>query len=134
MLHLTMRTIDSLVIDTEVEYVSFFSNEGYLTILEGHEDMMLQIRPGYIEIQASESKQRYIVLDGVARVADGEKIIMLVNELETTDTLDETMIQEAIARAEHNLQKAELEEDVSDYEYEVLKAKLFKELAKERGE
>ncbi|MFW5720304.1 MAG: ATP synthase F1 subunit epsilon [Candidatus Dojkabacteria bacterium] len=134
MLHLIIRTIDSLVIDTEVEYVSFFSNEGYLTILEGHEDMMLQIRPGYIEIQSSAGKQRYIVLDGVARVAGGEKIIMLVNELETTDTLDETMIQEAIARAEHNLHKAELEEDVSDYEYEVLKAKLFKELAKERGE
>jgi ATP synthase F1 epsilon subunit len=133
MIKVEIRTIDELVFEGEAVSISFNSTEAYVSIYEGHEDLILQIRPGQIEVQTSKNTYSFFVLDGVAKILDGQKVVLLVNELENTDHLDPALIRQAIARAEENIKNAEENEDYTDYDIELLKAQLVKELAKENS-
>lgn len=130
MLKLEIRTIESLIFDSAITSVSFFSEEGYVTIYEGHEDIVLQVKPGEIEVNSEDSSSTFFVLDGIVKIQNGEKIIMLVNELESSENISKELVQEAINRAEKTLEAAEDSDEYTAYEYEVLKAQLVKELAK----
>lgn len=131
MLNLEIRTIENLIFDSEIESVSFFSGNGYVSIYPGHEDMVLQIKAGEIEIKTQDGASIFYVLDGIAKILNGEKITMLVNELETSEDLTEEMVQNAVKKAQESLDQAESSSEYSEFEYEMLKAQLIKELAKE---
>lgn len=120
-LHLEIVSPERLLKDAEVAMVVVPGADGEFTALPQHAPMMSTIRPGVIEIFASESSEaeRLFVKGGLAQISPAGLTILA----------EETLVLDDVDRADLAKQIVDMREDIQDAKDDVERAAFEKELA-----
>lgn len=120
-LHLEIVSPERLLKDVEVAAVVVPGSDGDFTALPAHAPMMSTIRPGVIEILASEDgdAERLFVKGGLAQISPNGLTILA----------EETLVLDDVDTGELSQKISDTREDIQDAKDDVEKASLEKELA-----
>ncbi len=120
-LHLEIVSPERLLKDVEVAAVVVPGSDGDFTALPAHAPMMSTIRPGVIEILASEDgdAERLFVKGGLAQISPSGLTILA----------EETLVLDDVDTGELSQKISDTREDIQDAKDDVEKASLEKELA-----
>jgi len=124
MIHLQIITPEKTVFDDEVEQVSLPTQDGEITILPHHLNLITSIEPGDI-ILKKHSKETHMASGyGFAQVAQNQ-VKVLVDLAAPEDEIEEKTIEAAKKAAEEALAK---KHELSEEEYALASASLQKAL------
>lgn len=124
MLHLQIITPEKTVYDDEVDQVSLPTQNGEITILPHHVNLITSIEPGAI-IFKKHSKETHMAAGyGFAQVANNQ-VQLLVDLAAPDEDIDERTIEAAKREAEEALAK---KHELSEEEYALAAANLQKAL------
>ena len=101
----------------QVDQVDAPGSEGDFGVLAGHAPVVAAIRPGILTVMSGGSKQKIIVLGGIAEVSD-KGLTVLADVATSIDELDRAKFAETISDMEAKL--AEKEGSELDKEIELL--------------
>ncbi len=113
--------VDSVIADT---------TSGQVTILPEHTPLFSVLEAGEVYVKVDGKQESFAVIGGFLDVRPGSTVSVIADGAEGMETLDESVIEEAIARGEE-LKKQK--ETMSDMEYARVAAALEKDLAKLRA-
>lgn len=88
MLHLQIVTPSGPKVDQEVASVVVPGVCGEMGILPGHLPLLSAIRPGALSYQADGRDHRLAVARGYLQVAEGNEVLVLVRDSQTSDEVD----------------------------------------------
>jgi F-type H+-transporting ATPase subunit epsilon len=111
-MHLTITTPRGYLVQAEVDEIAAPGALGEFGVLPGHIPFMSILKPGVLSYRAKDGLKHLAVGDGilqVARVADGDKIEVLVNRGEHGKDIDREAAQKELVAADAELAKSKAE-------------------------
>ena len=131
-LQLQIVTPDKRLVDEAVDQVQMPGLKGYLGILPGHAPLLTELGPGEISYTQEGSTQYLAVAWGFAEVLP-DKVTILADAAERPEDIDVKRAQEAKARAEEALKKADSETDYDEILLAQRRAEVRLEVAARAG-
>jgi F-type H+-transporting ATPase subunit epsilon len=104
--HFDLVSPEKLAFSGEVDQVDVPGVEGDFGVLAGHAPVVAAIRPGILTVMSGGSKQKIIVLGGLAEVS-AKGLTVLADVATSLDELDRTQFAETIADMEAKLSEKE---------------------------
>jgi F-type H+-transporting ATPase subunit epsilon len=104
--HFDLVSPEKLAFSGEVDQVDVPGAEGDFGVLAGHAPVVAAIRPGILTVISGGSKQKIIVLGGIAEVSD-KGLTVLADVATSIDELDKTRFAETISDMEAKLSEKE---------------------------
>ena len=104
--HFDLVSPEKLAFSGEVDQVDVPGAEGDFGVLAGHAPVVAAIRPGILTVISGGSKQKIIVLGGIAEVSD-KGLTVLADVATSIDELDRTKFAETISDMEAKLSEKE---------------------------
>jgi F-type H+-transporting ATPase subunit epsilon len=104
--HFDLVSPEKLAFSGEVDQVDVPGVEGDFGVLAGHAPVVAAIRPGILTVITGGSKQKIIVLGGLAEVS-AKGLTVLADVATSLDELDRTQFAETIAEMEAKLSEKE---------------------------
>lgn len=124
--HFDLVSPEKLAFSGEVEQVDVPGIEGDFGVLAGHAPVVAAIRPGILTVTAGGTKQKIIVLGGLAEVSD-KGLTVLADVATSLEDLDHTRFADTIAEMEAKL----AEKDGSELDREIERLDHFKSIQNE---
>ena len=104
--HFDLVSPEKMAFSGEVDQVDIPGTEGDFGVLAGHAPVVAAVRPGILTVVSGGSKQKIIVLGGIAEVS--EKGLTVLAEVATSiDELDRAKFSETVADMEAKLAEKE---------------------------
>lgn len=128
MLHLQIITPEKTVFDDEVEQVSLPTQDGQITVLPHHVNLITQIYPGEMLFKKHQKETSLAAGFGFAQINQNDVKVLVDLALEDHE-LDEKAIEAAKKEAEEALKN---KHELSEEEYATAAANLQKSLAQLR--
>ena len=100
--HFDLVSPEKMAFSGEVDQVDIPGVEGDFGVLAGHAPVIAAIRPGILTVMSGGSKQKIIVLGGLAEVSD-KGLTVLADVATSIDELDRTQFAETISDMETKL-------------------------------
>ncbi|NTW76625.1 MAG: F0F1 ATP synthase subunit epsilon [Syntrophaceae bacterium] len=107
---LEIVTPEKMAFTGEVEEVTIPGTEGEFGVLRGHEAILTSVDIGELSFTKDGKKTFYAVNTGYAEVT-AEKVTLLIETAERSDTIDKDRAERAKSRAESGLVQAEKDSD-----------------------
>ena len=104
--HFDLVSPEKLAFSGEVDQVDIPGAEGDFGVLAGHAPVVAAIRPGILTVSSGGTKQKIIVLGGLAEVSD-KGLTVLADVATSIEDLDRTKFAEQIAGMEAKLAEKE---------------------------
>ena len=104
--HFDLVSPEKLAFSGEVDQVDVPGVEGDFGVLAGHAPVVAAIRPGILTVMSGGSKQKIIVLGGIAEIS-AKGLTLLADVATSLDELDRTQFAETIADMEAKLSEKE---------------------------
>jgi F-type H+-transporting ATPase subunit epsilon len=104
--HFDLVSPEKLAFSGEVDQVDIPGAEGDFGVLAGHAPVVAAIRPGILTVITGGSKQKIIVLGGLAEVSD-KGLTVLADVATSIADLDRAKFSETISDMEANLAEKE---------------------------
>jgi F-type H+-transporting ATPase subunit epsilon len=104
--HFDLVSPEKMAFSGEVDQVDVPGVEGDFGVLAGHAPVVAAIRPGILTLITGGSKQKIIVLGGVAEVSD-KGLTVLADVATSLDELDRAEFAETISEMEARLSEKE---------------------------
>jgi len=104
--HFDLVSPEKLAFAGDVDQVDVPGVEGDFGVLAGHAPVVAAIRPGILTVISGGSKQKIIVLGGVAEVSD-KGLTVLADVATSLDELDRAEFAETISEMEAKLSEKE---------------------------
>ena len=104
--HFDLVSPEKMAFSGEVDQVDIPGVEGDFGVLAGHAPVIAAIRPGILTLITGGSKQKIIVLGGVAEVSD-KGLTVLADVATSLDELDRAEFAETISEMEAKLSEKE---------------------------
>jgi F-type H+-transporting ATPase subunit epsilon len=104
--HFDLVSPEKMAFSGEVDQVDVPGAEGDFGVLAGHAPVVAAIRPGILTVIAGGSKQKIIVLGGIAEVSE-KGLTVLADVATSIDELDRAKFAETISDMEANLAEKE---------------------------
>ena len=104
--HFDLVSPEKLAFSGEVDQVDVPGVEGDFGVLAGHAPVVAAIRPGILTVISGGSKQKIIVLGGIAEIS-AKGLTLLADVATSLDELDRTQFAETIADMEAKLSEKE---------------------------
>ena len=124
--HFDLVSPEKLAFSGEVDQVDVPGVEGDFGVLAGHAPVVAAIRPGILTVISGGSKQKIIVLGGLAEVSD-KGLTVLADVATSIDELDKTKFAETISDMESKLS----EKEGSELDHEIERLDHFKSIQHE---
>ena len=126
--NLTVVSAEEKIFSGDVKSIQATGIEGELGVLPGHTPLLTAIKPGIVKLTLEDDNEEVIYVSGGFLDVQPTIVTVLADVAIRGNELDSERILAAKKRAEDNIR-----EHHSDANYEVLTAKLSKELAKLRA-
>ena len=104
--HFDLVSPEKMAFSGEVDQVDIPGTEGDFGVLAGHAPVVAAIRPGILTVISGGSKQKIIVLGGIAEVSD-KGLTVLAEVATSIDELDRAKFVETISDMETKLKEKE---------------------------
>ena len=104
--HFDLVSPEKMAFSGEVDQVDVPGAEGDFGVLAGHAPVVAAIRPGILTVVSGGSKQKIIVLGGIAEVSD-KGLTVLADVATSIDELDRAKFAETISDMETKLSEKE---------------------------
>jgi F-type H+-transporting ATPase subunit epsilon len=104
--HFDLVSPEQLAFSGEVDQVDIPGAEGDFGVLAGHAPVIAAVRPGILTVTVGGSKQKIIVLGGLAEVSD-KGLTLLADTATSIDELDRQAFSSQIADMEAKLSEKE---------------------------
>jgi F-type H+-transporting ATPase subunit epsilon len=104
--HFDLVSPEKMAFSGEVDQVDVPGVEGDFGVLAGHAPVVAAIRPGILTLITGGSKQKIIVLGGVAEISD-KGLTVLADVATSLDELDRAEFAETISEMEAKLSEKE---------------------------
>src|SRR6202000_2499697 len=104
--HFDLVSPEKLAYSGEVDQVDIPGAEGDFGVLAGHAPRVAAIRPGILTVMAGGTRQKIIVLGGLAEMSD-KGLTVLADVATSIDELDRAKFAETISDMEANLAEKE---------------------------
>ena len=104
--HFDLVSPEKMAFSGEVDQVDIPGTEGDFGVLAGHAPVVAAIRPGILTVISGGSKQKIIVLGGIAEVSD-KGLTVLAEVATSIDELDRAKFAETISDMETKLKEKE---------------------------
>jgi F-type H+-transporting ATPase subunit epsilon len=117
---------EKMAFSGEVDQVDIPGVEGDFGVLAGHAPVIAAVRPGILTVMSGGSKQKIIVLGGLAEVSD-KGLTVLADVATSIDELDRTQFAEKISDMETKL----AEHEGSELDHAIEKLDHFKSIQNE---
>jgi F-type H+-transporting ATPase subunit epsilon len=124
--HFDLVSPEKMAFSGEVDQVDIPGVEGDFGVLAGHAPVIAAIRPGILTVMSGGSKQKIIVLGGLAEVSD-KGLTVLADVATSIDELDRTQFAETISDMETKLS----EKEGSELDHAIEKLDHFKSIQHE---
>ena len=124
--HFDLVSPEKLAFSGEVDQVDVPGVEGDFGVLAGHAPVVAAIRPGILTVITAGTKQKIIVLGGLAEVSD-KGLTVLADVATSLDELDREAFAEQISGMEAKL----AEKDGSELDREIERLDHFKSIQHE---
>jgi F-type H+-transporting ATPase subunit epsilon len=124
--HFDLVSPEKMAFSGEVDQVDIPGVEGDFGVLAGHAPVIAAIRPGILTVMSGGSKQKIIVLGGLAEVSD-KGLTVLADVATSIDELDRTQFAETISDMETKLG----EKEGSELDHAIEKLDHFKSIQHE---
>ena len=124
--HFDLVSPEKMAFSGEVDQVDIPGVEGDFGVLAGHAPVIAAIRPGILTVMSGGSKQKIIVLGGLAEVSD-KGLTVLADVATSVDELDRTQFAETISDMETKL----AEKEGSELDHAIEKLDHFKSIQHE---
>jgi F-type H+-transporting ATPase subunit epsilon len=121
--HFDLVSPEKLAFSGEVDQVDIPGAEGDFGVLAGHAPVVAAIRPGILTVITGGSKQKIIVLGGLAEVSE-KGLTVLADVATSIDELDRAKFAATIGEMESKL----AEKDGSELDREIEKLDHFKSI------
>jgi F-type H+-transporting ATPase subunit epsilon len=108
--HFDLVSPEKLAFSGEVDQVDIPGIEGDFGVLAGHAPLVAGVRPGILTVFTGGSKQKIIVLGGLAEVADN-RLTVLANVATAIEELDKAKFAATIADMQEKLSEKEGSEE-----------------------
>lgn len=129
MISLQLVTPENIAYSDNVARVTIPTGAGEITVLPKHTPLVSLLKPGELIIQKKDGERVYFAVSGgFVEIRPDNKIVVLADTAERAEQIDRVRAEEARARAEEMLRKAESSED--DEEYARFLALVQKEIAR----
>src|SRR5689334_15648137 len=101
--HFDLVSPEKLAFSGEVDQVDVPGAEGDFGVLAGHAPVVAAVRPGILTVTAGGSKQKIIVLGGLAEVSEAGLTLLadVATSLEKLDEKEGSELDHAIERLDH---------------------------------
>jgi F-type H+-transporting ATPase subunit epsilon len=107
--HFDLVSPEKLAFSGEVDQVDIPGAEGDFGVLAGHAPVVAAMRPGILTVVAGGSKQKIIVLGGLAEVSDN-KLTVLADVATSIEELDRARFAATISEMEEGLKEKQGDE------------------------
>jgi F-type H+-transporting ATPase subunit epsilon len=124
--HFDLVSPEKMAFSGEVDQVDIPGAEGDFGVLAGHAPVVAAIRPGILTVTSGGSKQKIIVLGGLAEVSD-KGLTVLADVATSIDELDRARFAETISDMEAKL----AEKEGSELDKEIERLDQFKSIQHE---
>jgi F-type H+-transporting ATPase subunit epsilon len=124
--HFDLVSPEKMAFSGEVDQVDIPGVEGDFGVLAGHAPVIAAVRPGILTVMSGGSKQKIIVLGGLAEVSD-KGLTVLADVATSIDELDRTQFAETISDMETKL----AEKEGSELDHAIEKLDHFKSIQHE---
>src|SRR5271169_6855710 len=104
--HLDLVSPEKLAFSGEVDQVDIPGVEGDFGVLAGHAPVIAAIRPGILTVTAGATRQKIIVLGGIAEVS-GKGLTVLADVATSLEDLDRTEFADTIVQMQTKLSEKE---------------------------
>jgi F-type H+-transporting ATPase subunit epsilon len=104
--HFDLVSPEKMAFSGEVDQVDIPGAEGDFGVLAGHAPVIAAIRPGILTLNSGGSKQKIIVLGGIAEVSD-KGLTVLADVATSIDEVDRAEFAETISEMEAKLAEKE---------------------------
>ena len=104
--HFDLVSPEKLTFSGEVDQVDIPGTEGDFGVLAGHAPIVAAVRPGILTIITGSTKQKIIVLGGLAEMSEGG-LTVLANVATAIDELDKAKFEETINEMQAKLNEKE---------------------------
>ena len=104
--HFDLVSPEKMAFSGEVDQVDIPGAEGDFGVLAGHAPVVAAIRPGILTVRSGGSKQKIIVLGGLAEVS-AKGLTVLADVATSLEELDRAAFAETIAEMETKLSEKE---------------------------
>jgi F-type H+-transporting ATPase subunit epsilon len=104
--HFDLVSPEKMAFSGEVDQVDIPGAEGDFGVLAGHAPVVAAIRPGILTVISGGSKQKIIVLGGLAEISD-KGLTVLADVATSIDELDRAQFAETITEMEAKLAEKE---------------------------
>jgi len=129
MISLQLVTPENIVYSDNVARVTIPTRAGEITVLPKHTPLVSLLVPGELIVQKTDGERIYFAVSGgFVEIRPDNKIILLADTAERAEQIDKVRAEEARARAEEMLKRAENSED--DEEYARFLALVHKEIVR----
>src|SRR5437763_12410959 len=119
--HFDLVSPEKLAFSGEVDQVDVPGMEGDFGVLAGHAPVVAAIRPGILTIFTGGTRQKIIVLGGLAEVSDN-RLTVLTEVATSTAELDRAQFAETISEMEAKLS----EQEGSEFDHAISRLDQFK--------
>ena len=104
--HFDLVSPEKMAFSGEVDQVDVPGAEGDFGVLAGHAPVIAAIRPGILTVMSGGSKQKIIVLGGIAEVSD-KGLTVLADVATSIDEVDRAQFAETVSDMEAKLAEKE---------------------------
>ena len=126
--HFDLVSPEKLAFSGEVDQVDIPGAEGDFGVLAGHAPVVAAVRPGILTVTSGGSKQKIIVLGGLAEVSESG-LTVLADTATSIDELDHAKFAATIADMEAKL----AEKEGSEFDNAIERLDHFKSIQHELG-
>src|SRR5271169_2100471 len=124
--HLDLVSPEKLAFSGEVDQVDIPGVEGDFGVLAGHAPVVAAIRPGVLTVTTGATKQKIIVLGGLAEIS-GKGLTVLADVATSLEDLDRAQFADSIAEMQAKLS----EKEGSELDREIERLDHFKSIQNE---
>jgi F-type H+-transporting ATPase subunit epsilon len=126
--HFDLVSPEKLTFSGEVDQVDIPGTEGDFGVLAGHAPIVAAVRPGILTIITGGTKQKIIVLGGLAEMSEGG-LTVLANVATEIEELDKAKFATTIAEMQEKLS----EKEGSEFDHALDRLDHFKSIQHELG-
>ncbi len=121
-LKLEIVTPESRVFSDDVDSVVLPGTEGEMGVLPAHAPLVTMLKPGELRFVRGGKTEEFVVGEGLVEVT-GSTVRVLTDLAMNESAIDETNVQEALARAEARMKEADLgAEEIASVEAMIAKS------------
>ena len=102
---------EKLLFSDEVDQVDLQGLEGDFGVLAGHTPIVAALRPGIVDIRTADTRQRFVVLGGLAEFSR-EELTILADAASPVEEFDLADLMARIEQMQDNLAKISIDEEL----------------------